>query len=85
MTLYKNGAAESLDAFNDTLYIYTAELHTSLGEKEALVLALLISMFAVITMFFVFIALPMFIRLNSIRKTYWMELFARFKTHGRSI
>jgi hypothetical protein len=52
MVLYKNGAAEALVSFNRTLIIYKDELATTLAEKQALVLALLISILCVISMFF---------------------------------
>jgi hypothetical protein len=52
MILYKNGATEALVSFNKTLIIYKDELAITLAEKQALVLALLISMFCLISMFF---------------------------------
>jgi hypothetical protein len=46
-----------------------------------LLFVLLLTMFAIITVFLAFIAMPIFLRLNKIRREFWTELF----THLRAV
>jgi hypothetical protein len=42
-------------------------------------------MFGVITVFFCFVAVPMFVRLNIMRRGYWSDLFTLFKKSGYAV
>jgi hypothetical protein len=42
-------------------------------------------MFAIITVFFCFVAVPMFLRLNILRRNHWKDLFDLFLTYGHGM
>jgi hypothetical protein len=65
--------------------VYTDELEIAMGEKEVLVLSLLFSMFGVISLFFSCIIIPLFFRLNNLRRLYWIDLVAGFRIAGHTI
>jgi hypothetical protein len=46
---------------------------------------LLLSMFAIITVFLIFIAMPIFFRLNKIRREYWLGLFDHIRKISLSV
>jgi hypothetical protein len=83
--LYRNGAAEALYYFNITIDLYTEDLHVFMDEKAQLVLALILAISGVIAMFFLFVVIPMFVRLNNLRREYWQLLFDGFKLNGLTI
>jgi hypothetical protein len=42
-------------------------------------------MFAIITVFLIFIAMPIFVRLNKIRREFWIELFEHLRQVATNI
>ncbi|MEE4248138.1 MAG: hypothetical protein V2I33_22325 [Kangiellaceae bacterium] len=85
LTLYRNGPSDAVYAFNKTIDYYVEVMNTKLDETNGLIFILLVSILAAITAFMLFIAVPIFLNLNRMRKVYWSEMIALIKGCGFSL
>jgi hypothetical protein len=77
--LYRNGPSDAVYAFNKTIDLYVELQNSKLDETNQLIFVLLASIFLIISVFTLFIVVPIFINLNRIRKKFWMEMVEMIK------
>jgi hypothetical protein len=65
--------------------LYIEGINEIIDEHQMLILILSFTMFSIIVAFFIFIAAPLFWRINRLRKTYWTELYTLIKSNGMVI
>jgi hypothetical protein len=71
--------------FNATVSEYIIELNSAIDTHQTLIVTLSFSMYSAVCFFFTVIAIPIFIRVNSIRKKYWQDIWNQMKLNGLSI
>jgi ABC-type bacteriocin/lantibiotic exporter with double-glycine peptidase domain len=80
MALYRNGVSDALYAFNKTSEVFVDDIQRDIDAYQVFVLSLACSLFGIVVCFVVFIAIPIFLRVNSLRKKTWEQMMSQIKT-----